>query len=168
MPYHLLLLLTFDWQKCVMILNQGRISKCKSHCVNLVNMLHNFTLPILCCCGCIYFVGKAVVSHTFKLYICLQCLPYICLYNYSFYKERKKEIWPSPIKEAPISMENSTTSWQHKNATKNSITRLRTDLGQSVRVTTAIQLMCKNKTNHPILSISHPLATAYKAIHCIK
>ena len=27
---------------------------------------------------------------------------------------------------------------------------------------------CKNKTNHPISSNSHPSATANKAIHCLK
>ena len=35
------------------------------------------------------------------------------------YEEKQKEIWLSPMMKAPIPTENSTTNWQHKNATKN-------------------------------------------------
>ena len=33
-------------------------------------------------------------------------------------KKKKKEIWLSPMTDAPIPTEHSTTNWQHKNATK--------------------------------------------------
>ena len=41
--------------------------------------------------------------------------------------EKKNKIWLSPMPIGPIPAENSTTNWQHKNATKTSIAdRLRT------------------------------------------
>ena len=52
-------------------------------------------------------------------------------------RRKKNEIWLSPMTKASIQTENSTTNWQHKNATKTSITqRLWTDSERSVRVTT--------------------------------
>ena len=47
----------------------------------------------------------------------------------------------------PIPTDNSKTKGQHKNATKtfDYTTILRTDLGQSVGVTTVIQLVCLNR-----------------------
>ena len=52
-------------------------------------------------------------------------------------KEKKKEIWPSPMTKPPIPTENSKTKGQHtQTPPKTSITqRLRTDLGRSVGVT---------------------------------
>ena len=52
-------------------------------------------------------------------------------------KEKKKEIWPSPMTKPPIPTENSKTKGQHtQRPPKTSITqRLRTDLGRSVGVT---------------------------------
>ena len=52
-------------------------------------------------------------------------------------KEKKKEIWPSPMTKPPIPTENSKTKGQHtQKPPKTSITqRLRTDLGRSVGVT---------------------------------
>ena len=35
------------------------------------------------------------------------------------HKEKKKEIWLSPVTKSPIPTENSKTKGQHKNATKN-------------------------------------------------
>ena len=35
------------------------------------------------------------------------------------YKEKKKEIWPSPMPKPPIPTENSKTKGQRTNATKN-------------------------------------------------
>ena len=58
----------------------------------------------------------------------------------------KNEIWLSPLTETLIPKENSTTNWQHKNATKTSIAqRLRTDLRRAVGVTTAIKLVWLNR-----------------------
>ena len=53
------------------------------------------------------------------------------------FKEKKKEIWPSPMTKPPIPTENSKTKGQHtQTPPKTSITqRLRTDLGRSVWVT---------------------------------
>ena len=60
--------------------------------------------------------------------------------------KKKNEIWLSPMTKTLIRTENSTTNWQHKDATKTSITqRLRTDLGRSIGVTTAIQLVWLNR-----------------------
>ena len=55
----------------------------------------------------------------------------------SWDKEKKKEIWPSPMTKPPIPTENSKTKGQHtQTPPKTSITqRLRTDLGRSVGVT---------------------------------
>ena len=57
-----------------------------------------------------------------------------------------------------IPTENSKTNGQHKNATKTSITQqLRTDLGQSVGETTAIQMVWLTGLrvpNHPTYSKS--------------
>ena len=52
-------------------------------------------------------------------------------------KEKKKEIWPSPMTKPPIPIENSKTKGQHtQTPPKTSISqRLRTDLGRSVGVT---------------------------------
>ena len=52
-------------------------------------------------------------------------------------KEKKKEIWPSPMTKPPIPTENSKTKGQQtQTPPKTSITqRLRTDLGRSVGVT---------------------------------
>ena len=52
-------------------------------------------------------------------------------------KEKKKEIWPSPMTKTPIPTENSKTKGQHtQTPPKTSITQqLRTDLGRSVGVT---------------------------------
>ena len=36
-----------------------------------------------------------------------------------YFKEKKKEIWPSPMTKPPIPTENSKTKGQHTNATKN-------------------------------------------------
>ena len=56
--------------------------------------------------------------------------------------EKKNEIWLSPMTKASIPTDNLTTNLQHKKATKTSIKqRLRTDLGRSVEVTKAIQLV---------------------------
>ena len=57
--------------------------------------------------------------------------------------EKKEEIWLSPMTKAPIPTEMSKgQSDNTNNATKSSITqRLRTDLGRSVGVTTATQLV---------------------------
>ena len=61
-------------------------------------------------------------------------------------ENKKNEILLSPMTEASIQTDNSTTNWQHKNATKTAITqRLWTDLGRSVGVTTAIQLVRLNQ-----------------------
>ena len=49
--------------------------------------------------------------------------------NEEVYREKRKEIWLSPVTKTPISTENSKTNGQHNKATKTSITqRLRTDL----------------------------------------
>ena len=50
------------------------------------------------------------------------------------YKEKKKEIWPSPMTKPSIPTENSKTKGQHtQTPPKTSITqRLRTDLGRSL------------------------------------
>ena len=58
-------------------------------------------------------------------------------------KEKKEEIWLSPMTKAPTPTEMSKgQSDNTNNATKNSIKqRLRTDLGRSVGVTTATQLV---------------------------
>ena len=57
---------------------------------------------------------------------------------YAISTEKKKEILLSSVTKAPLPSENS----QNQNTTKNSITQqLRTDLGRSIGVTTAIQLV---------------------------
>ena len=65
---------------------------------------------------------------------------YMCMYL----KEKKREIWLSPMTEAPIRTENSTTNWQHNNATKNS-DYTTTALRRSVGVTHAIQMVWFNR-----------------------
>ena len=61
-------------------------------------------------------------------------------------KRKKEEIWLSPMTKAPTTTHKiQKATWQHKNATKTSITqRLRTDLWRSVRVTIATKLMWLN------------------------
>ena len=61
----------------------------------------------------------------------------------SIYVDKKEEIWPSPMAKAPLPTEMSKgQSDNTNNATKSSIKqRLRTDLGRSVGVTTATQLV---------------------------
>ena len=39
--------------------------------------------------------------------------------NFHVYREKKKEIWPSPMTKPPIPTENSKIKGQHTNATKN-------------------------------------------------
>ena len=58
-------------------------------------------------------------------------------------KDKKEEIWPSPMTKAPIPTEISKgQSSNTNNVTKSSIKQqLRTDLGRSVGVTTATQLV---------------------------
>ena len=62
---------------------------------------------------------------------------------YSVYKNKKEEIWPSPMTKAPIPTEMSkgkvaTQTTPQKSSIKQ---QLRTDLGRSVGVTTATQLV---------------------------
>ena len=59
------------------------------------------------------------------------------------YKDKKEEIRPSPMKKAPTPTEMSKGQIDNtNNATKSSIKQqLRTDLGRSVGVTTATQLV---------------------------
>ena len=45
-------------------------------------------------------------------------LPYQCL-HWTMSKEKKNGIWLRPMTKTPIPIENSTTNWQHKSATKN-------------------------------------------------
>ena len=61
-------------------------------------------------------------------------------------REREKEgDLTQSYDKTPIPTENSKTNGQNKNVTKTSITqRLRTDLGRSVWVTTAIKLVWLN------------------------
>ena len=63
-------------------------------------------------------------------------------YIVELFKEKKKEIWLSPMTKAPTPTEKSKkATWEDINATKTSITqRLLTDLGRSVVVTTATQI----------------------------
>ena len=66
--------------------------------------------------------------------------------KYQFLKEKKEEIWLSPMTKAPtpakISKGQSDNTQKRKKRHKNSITqRLRTDLGRSIGVTTATQLV---------------------------
>ena len=58
-------------------------------------------------------------------------------------KDKKEEIWLSPMTKAPTPTEMSKGQSENtNNATKSSIKqRLRTDLGRSVGVTTATQLV---------------------------
>ena len=62
-------------------------------------------------------------------------------------KRKKVDIWLSPMTKAPTPTEKSKKQRDNiKNATKTSITqRLRTDLGRSVWVTTATQLVRLNR-----------------------
>ena len=64
------------------------------------------------------------------------------------FKEKKKDIWLGFMTKALIHVptENSKKNkWQHRNATKTSITqRLRTDLGRSVGITTAGHVEIRN------------------------
>ena len=59
------------------------------------------------------------------------------------FKAKKEEIWLSPMIKAPTPTEMSKVQSENtNNATKSSIKqRLRTDLGRSVGVTTATQLV---------------------------
>ena len=61
----------------------------------------------------------------------------------STHKDKKEEIWPSPMTKAPTPTEMSKgQSDNTNNATKSSINQqLRTDLGRSVGVTKATQLV---------------------------
>ena len=62
-------------------------------------------------------------------------------------KEKKKEIWLNPMTKAPTPTEKSKkATWQHtKTPPKTSITeRLRTELGRSVGVTKATELVWLN------------------------
>ena len=61
-------------------------------------------------------------------------------------KEKKKEIWLSPMTKPPIPTENSKTKGQRHQ--KQITQRLRTDLGRSIGVTTVIQLVWLNRYNH--------------------
>ena len=65
----------------------------------------------------------------------------------SFIKDKKEEIWPSPMTKAPTPTEKSKKQRDNtNNATKTLITqRLRTDLGRSVGVTTATPLVWLNQ-----------------------
>ena len=59
-------------------------------------------------------------------------------------KDKKEEIWPSPMTKAPTPTENAKRAkWQHKTTPQKSSIKqqLRTDLGWSVGVTTATQLV---------------------------
>ena len=61
--------------------------------------------------------------------------------------EKKEEIWPSPMTKAPTSTEKLKKKRDNtKTSPKTSITqRLRTDLGRSVGVTIATQLVWLNQ-----------------------
>ena len=55
---------------------------------------------------------------------------------------KKEDVWLSTMTKTPIPTKMSKNKWQHKNATKNSITqRLQTDLGRLVWVTRTAQLV---------------------------
>ena len=71
------------------------------------------------------------------------CPVYYTWYMQRKYLDKKEDIWPSPMTKAPIPTEMSKgQSSDTNNATKSSIKQqLRTDLGRSVGVTTATQLV---------------------------
>ena len=69
-------------------------------------------------------------------------------------REEKNEIWLSPLTKTLTTTENSTTNWQHKNATKTSVVhRLLTDWGRSVEETSVSQLF--TLFTAPSLSANH-------------
>ena len=94
-------------------------------------------------------LGRSVVVTTvIQLVFCTIIFLYRCSHTN---KEKKKEIWLSPMTKTPITTANSKTNGQHKTPPKTSITqRLRTDLGRSVVVAIVIQLVWLNRfpTNH--------------------
>ena len=86
-------------------------------------------------CGTVF--DKASLS--IRKRTCMQCNGQLVfsIFAHKIKKEKKKEIWPSPMTKPPIPTENSKTKGQHtQTPPKTSITqRLRTDLGRSVGVT---------------------------------
>ena len=105
------------------------------------------------CCGLvgIFLHLQMIPFRSFRLFI---NSPQSCNYQ-----EKKEEIWLSTITKAPTPIEMSkgqrddTTTPQKSSITQ----RLRTDLGRSVRVTTATQLVWLTRFTGPTLS---PTATA--------
>ena len=71
-------------------------------------------------------------------------------------KDKKEEIWLSPMTKAPTSTEMSKgQSDSTNNATKSSIKQqLRTDLGRSVGVTTATQLVWFTRFTGPTFQLT--------------
>ena len=71
----------------------------------------------------------------------------ILILKNAFFKEKKEEIWLSPMTKAPTPIEKSKNQGDNiKTPPKTSITqRLRTDLGRSVGVTIATQLVWLNR-----------------------
>ena len=72
---------------------------------------------------------------------------YVIQFNKTIEKEKKEEIWLSPVTKAPTPTEKSKKQRDNiKNATKTFITqRLRTDLGRSVEVIAVTPLAWLNR-----------------------
>ena len=87
-------------------------------------------------CNVWWIAGVAVYCH-------LECLVIFGRGLHYIWSEKKEEIWLSPMTKAPTPTEMSKGQNNNtNNATKSSITeRLRTDLGWSVGVTMATQLV---------------------------
>ena len=84
-------------------------------------------------CYCQVGIRLKICIHRQLLFLKIYnvCDKYIDIYSthQSHFKEKKKEIWSSPMTKPPIPTENSKTKWQHTNANKTSITQwLRTRL----------------------------------------